>query len=326
MKISFIIPIFKVEQYIHQCVDSILCQTYKDLEIILVDDGSPDNCPQICDEYSAKDCRVKALHKPNGGLSDARNAGLKAATGDYVVFVDGDDFWERATSLDQLMEIVEKTPECDFIGYNCQYYYPESSSIHKWLPFPETITTKAVNNNTAMIELAKSGIFPVSACLKIIKRCFLIDNNLFFIKGQLAEDIPWFINVLDKAKCCMFVNQYTYCYRQNVVGSITNSRSRRGFDNLMNIVKTEVSKADSRSFNEDAKKALLSFLAYEYCILLTSKSAGRADRKNLREYRYLLDYNLNPKVRMASKINSVFGYRFTTLALKTYMHLHKSKR
>ena len=80
MKVSFIVPIYKVEQYIHQCVESLSTQTYEDIEIVLVDDGSPDRCPDICDEIASKDARVRVVHKPNGGLSDARNAGLLAAT------------------------------------------------------------------------------------------------------------------------------------------------------------------------------------------------------------------------------------------------------
>ena len=91
-KISVIVPIYNVEPYIHQCVDSIINQTYKDLEIILVDDGSPDNCGKICDEYAAKDDRVKVIHRPNGGLSAARNSGLDVATGEYIAFVDSDDY------------------------------------------------------------------------------------------------------------------------------------------------------------------------------------------------------------------------------------------
>lgn len=90
--ISLVIPVYKVEKYLHKCVDSILAQTYKNLEIILVDDGSPDNCGKICDEYAAKDSRIKVIHQPNGGLSVARNAGLDIATGDYIGFVDSDDY------------------------------------------------------------------------------------------------------------------------------------------------------------------------------------------------------------------------------------------
>ena len=90
--ISIIIPIYKVEQYLAECMESVLGQSYTNLEIILVDDGSPDACPALCDGYAQKDKRVKVIHKENGGLSDARNAGLEIATGEYIAFVDSDDF------------------------------------------------------------------------------------------------------------------------------------------------------------------------------------------------------------------------------------------
>ena len=91
-KISVIVPIYNVEKYLNRCVNSIINQTYTNLEIILVDDGSPDNCPNLCDDWAKKDSRIKVIHKENGGLSDARNAGLNVCTGDYVTFVDSDDF------------------------------------------------------------------------------------------------------------------------------------------------------------------------------------------------------------------------------------------
>ena len=92
--VSIIIPVYKVEKYLSKCIESIFKQTYFDLELILVDDGSPDNCPMICDEYAKKDSRIRVIHKKNGGLSDARNAGLEIATGEYIGFVDSDDWIE----------------------------------------------------------------------------------------------------------------------------------------------------------------------------------------------------------------------------------------
>ena len=89
--ISVIVPVYNVEEYVEKCVLSIINQTYKNLEIILVDDGSPDRCPQMCDDYAEKDSRIKVVHKKNGGLSDARNAGTGQALGSYIAFVDGDD-------------------------------------------------------------------------------------------------------------------------------------------------------------------------------------------------------------------------------------------
>ena len=92
--ISIIIPVYKVEEYLEKCVDSVIKQTYDNLEIILVDDGSPDNCGKICDQYSKKDKRVKVIHKENGGLSDARNAGIDISRGEYISFIDSDDYVE----------------------------------------------------------------------------------------------------------------------------------------------------------------------------------------------------------------------------------------
>ncbi len=103
--ISVIIPVYKVEKYLDECVKSVVDQTYKDLEIILVDDGSPDNCPKICDEWASKDKRIKVVHKKNGGLSSARNAGLAIANGDYIGFVDSDDFINE-TMYEDLMQIM----------------------------------------------------------------------------------------------------------------------------------------------------------------------------------------------------------------------------
>ncbi|MFZ3577233.1 glycosyltransferase family 2 protein, partial [Virgibacillus sp. DJP39] len=94
-KLSIIVPVYKVEQYLAKCIDSILNQTYKDFELILVNDGSPDNCSDICDSYMKKDNRIKVIHKANGGLSSARNAGIQIARGEYIGFVDSDDFIHR---------------------------------------------------------------------------------------------------------------------------------------------------------------------------------------------------------------------------------------
>lgn len=99
VKLSVIIPVYRTERTLERCVKSILEQSYHDLEVILVDDGSPDNCPQLCDEWALKDSRIRVIHKPNGGLSDARNAGIDAATGDCLTFVDADDFLDLEPCL-----------------------------------------------------------------------------------------------------------------------------------------------------------------------------------------------------------------------------------
>lgn len=325
MLISYIVPVYKVESFLNQCVESILSQRGGDFEILLVDDGSPDGCPVLCDQWAKRDKRVISLHKQNGGLSDARNYGLLNAIGDYVVFVDGDDFWLTKDCLSGLWAVAEQQPEADFIGYNCKYYYPDTESYTPWMPYSDKLSTP-VDKNTAMIELVKSGTFPMSACLKLMKRVFLIENNLFFVKGQIAEDIPWFINVLDKCNKCSFVNQYVYAYRQNVAGSITNSGGDRSFRSLLNIVKSEVAKVEQRQLTQSAKESLYSFLAYELCILFTYSNIDAKTKKELKSYSWLIRYDTNPKVRRVKMVKRFIGLPLTISLLKYYNQKRINKR
>lgn len=322
MKVSFILPIYNVEKYLSECVESILVQTYSDFEILLVDDGSPDNCPALCDEWAKKDDRIKALHKPNGGLSDARNYGLEHAQGDYVVFVDSDDFWVNKDCLENLMNVVDVHPECDFIGFNCSYYYSDTKTFKKWVAYDESLS-KPTDKDTVLCSLVASGTFPMSACLKIIKRKSLSEINLHFIKGLLSEDIPWFIDLLEGAKKCMFINDYIYAYRQGVVGSISNSFSVRNFNSILRIIDNELQKLEGRTFNEKTKDYIKSFLAYELCICLgglgqLEKSVRNEYYEKLKPYKWLLKFCQNPKVKKVSILNSLVGFRLTRFFLEFY--------
>ena len=325
MRVSFIVPIYKVQEYIGRCVKSITEQSYKDIEVILVDDGSPDDCPVICDKFALTDNRIKVIHKKNGGLSDARNTGLLHASGDYVVFIDGDDFWIGNDSLEKLMLDVENKKDCDFIGYNCSYYFPQNNSFKKWVYYSDKLN-QPVDKNQAIVELVSSGTFPMSACLKIIKRDFLIENELFFKVGQLAEDIPWFINVLDACKKCSFINQYIYAYRQGVAGSITNSGGEKSFKNLLDIVETEVEKVEERSLNKEAIEALYSFFAYELSILMIYTKCSKEDKQRINKLSWLIEYDVNPKVRIIKKLKGVFGIGFTRILIRFYNMYRRSKR
>lgn len=114
---SIIVPVYNVEKYINKCVDSILSQTFEDFELILVDDGSPDNCPAICDNYAEKDSRVKVIHKQNGGASSARNTGLCSEKGKYILFLDSDDYWDGTNSLSKIYKKAVKN--YDVIMFGC---------------------------------------------------------------------------------------------------------------------------------------------------------------------------------------------------------------
>lgn len=128
MKFSIIIPVYKVELYLRQCINSVLNQSYKDFELILVDDGSPDNCPVICDEYASRDIRVKVIHKSNGGLSDARNAGLDIAKGEYVLFLDSDDWWDDVLALEKINLKIKDT-DADLIIIGMKKFFSKKNVL-----------------------------------------------------------------------------------------------------------------------------------------------------------------------------------------------------
>ena len=121
MKISIIIPVYKAEKYLGQCINSVVEQTYPKWEIILVDDGSPDNCPSICDDWAQKDDRIYVIHKENGGASSARNKGIKEAQGEYIMFLDSDDYWADRECLGELVEMLQKDRP-DFITFRYKKY------------------------------------------------------------------------------------------------------------------------------------------------------------------------------------------------------------
>ena len=146
--ISIIVPVYKVEKYIDRCINSLVCQSYTDIEIILVDDGSPDRCPEICDAWSKKDNRVLVIHKTNGGLSDARNAGISVAKGKYICFVDSDDY--VANNFIEVLYKLIKHSGSQISAVDAKWVYEEDSNIQSEVSLSDKIeifdSKEAINN------------------------------------------------------------------------------------------------------------------------------------------------------------------------------------
>lgn len=206
-KISVIVPIYKVENYLYRCVDSIINQTYTNLEIILVDDGSPDNCPRICDEYAKKDSRIKVIHKKNGGLSDARNAGLDIATGEYIGFVDSDDyislhFYQR------LMNIMEAS-DSDIVECRIKKF----KEIEKIDDIENNkLDFITFNTNEAMEDLILNNILSVTVWNKLYKREVI--EKLRFKVGKTNEDDFYTYLAFDNANKISKLDEDLYYYLQ----------------------------------------------------------------------------------------------------------------
>lgn len=205
--VSIIVPVYNVEKYIYECVDSLVGQTYRNIEIILVDDGSPDSCPQICDEYSRADERIKVIHKANGGLSDARNAGIDIACGEYLMFVDSDDYIVSDT-VEQLTYMLESSgadiASCGFTG--------DSEELSLGVSMGYRVVTPAEALKYILIEKKLS----TSASTKIFAKSLF--DGIRFPVGMIYEDYATIYKTIHAASTVAYTGVNKYYYRPNPAG------------------------------------------------------------------------------------------------------------
>lgn len=216
--VSVIIPVYKVEPYLHRCVDSILVQTYTNLEIFLVDDGSPDNCGMICDEYAQKDKRIKVIHKKNGGLSDARNVAIDIATGEYITFVDSDDYVDTGY-VDYLYQLVLQNQCQVAIVQPCSFY--ENTKPNK-KRITERIEVFSSMEAIKMMFYQKQ--IETSAWGKLYHKS-LFETGIRYPKGLLFEDNPVTFRLLYQSNQVVVSNKQLYFYLirpDSIEGSLFN--------------------------------------------------------------------------------------------------------
>ena len=215
--ISVIVPVYNVEKYLDRCVESIVNQTYTNLEIILVDDGSPDNCPAMCDAWAERDNRIKVIHKENGGVSSARNIGIKAATGDYISFVDSDDYISAL-----MFETLYSNFDLD-IDLVCSLYYdfdlvkaPHINEFVKRFFVYQNCEDLLIKGNRVALENYFSGLFiSFSPFGKLYKNRIITDNNILFDESKkIGEDYIFNYYYLLHSHSVISLNNYLYYYFQ----------------------------------------------------------------------------------------------------------------
>lgn len=304
---SVIIPIYRVEQYLCACVDSVLAQTYRNFEVVLVDDGSPDGCPGLCDEYAKKDARVRVIHKANGGLSDARNSGLKLASGEYVLFLDGDDYWDDPQALECFADRLQKT-NADILNFSYKKVY-EDSGVQK--PYFGNIPDMPVPADFAaqLRYLSNNGLYIASACNKVIRRNLL--DGLEFRKGIFSEDIEWCAALLMRAGSVDFINRDFYCYRQHS-SSITHLVNDKRCMDLADAIVSSIQIANNAQ--KEKKKLLLHYAAFQYGTFILVQAQAQNDQaesiSRLGEYRKILKYHGNNRKLLCLYLGcALLGYK-----------------
>ena len=241
MQISVVVPVYNVSKYLPTCLDSIVNQTYEDLDIIVVDDGSTDDCPRICDEYGQRDTRIRVIHQSNQGLSKARNTGLSLAKGEYVWFVDSDD-WIVEDCIGRIAKRLQETqPDMLQIQYEDVYDDSTLNEVPRFFSLEEVCSGK---------EVMKKGGFPAPAQFTIYRRQFLIDHNLSFYPGIYHEDSEFKPRATYFAERCASLDAVVYKYYRRTSGSITSQfKLKNGLDliivmnNLLDFSSTHVERS-----------------------------------------------------------------------------------
>lgn len=308
--ISIIVPVYKVEKYIEKCIQTIRKQTFKNLEIILVDDGSPDQCPEICDYYAKKDSRIKVIHKKNGGLSEARNSGLEVMTGEYVAFIDSDDYISSNYIFDLYKTIREE--KADIVSCN---YYQLDESHHK-LKYRKKITNspqKKFNNIDAIKDiLLTNSINDVITCNKLYKSDLFLKYNIRFPVGKIHEDNFTTYKLFYQAKKIVYIEKPLYYYRRRNDSITANYFSLKRLDMLEAATET-------KEFIKNYMPNLLSYAEANYMVseiiilnLLVSDKKNKSE--NIKIWKSIkndllsnsANYFFNKHVRLKQKIYLFF--------------------
>lgn len=312
IKFSIIIPVYKVERYLPQCIDSVLKQTFRNFEIILVDDGSLDKCPAICDEYAERDSRISVIHKPNGGLSDARNAGLNIAQGEYVLFLDSDDWWDDCDALKKILDCT-LTSNPTVVIFGMKKYFTKDDSFGD-IRKPDISQISPTQRGKDDIQaIMQNNIYIACACDKAVRRDFIEKYQLRFVKGQLSEDIEWCCKLLLNAPTIEILSEAFYVYRQQVTTSITSNVGKRNINDILDVI---------TRYADKSSLPLKHFLANQYVLLITTlmrlpRGKRKDFNKQIKSYWWLLDYNWYPYVVKVSMIKFL-GYHIVKLLLGFY--------
>ncbi|WP_310175392.1 glycosyltransferase family 2 protein [Neobacillus niacini] len=280
-KVSVIVPIYKVEKYLSRCIESILKQTYTNLEIILVDDGSPDQCGKIAEQYAERDKRIKVFHKKNGGLSDARNFGMQFTTGEYTMFVDSDDWLKE--SMVENMVYASKKYNADVVQSAFYYAYDQhllfDNRIYSQNDPPVVLDNKALMRELVINETVKNFAWGKLYKTKMIK-------NLAFKKGVLFEDVFWAHKVMQRVNIFVILNTPLYYYYQRD-DSIVANYSIRNLDIIKGLKERHSFIEENYSdLTKESYKLLLKTSLVHYNLLLQNrkKDQGALGRKEIQQY------------------------------------------
>ena len=315
MFFSIIVPVYNVEKYLPTCIESVLCQTHKDFELILINDGSTDQSGALCDGYAQKDGRVKVIHKPNGGQSTARNAGLRNATGEYACFLDSDDFYDTERFLEEVDKVASSGTDMVLFRY-CKYYEDDRTDTCG-------ISMAGLDGKDKaelLSALVSRDAFFCSCWSKAIRMDVLKGNGIVFDETLSCEDMDWFYTVLLHTQTIRVIDKPYVNYRQRENSVTASFKPKAAADYVKTLKKWNSVFAKMEDAEE--KKVMISSLAKLYCNLLISYArhtkALKEFKKDIFSFRYLLAYDMNPRTKVIKRFADPLGVGVTCWLLRIF--------
>ena len=325
MLVSIIVPVYNAEKYLKFCINSLLQQTFKNIEVILIDDESTDSSGDLCEQYANKDPRVKVIHKKNGGTAAARNTGLEMATGDYITFIDNDDYWNNTECLQEIVEQLTESSS-DVLMFSTIDYWQDKNHFK----YPSNTCPRSSvlhqNRSDAIRAIMEKGLLYRAVWSKVIKRELIIKNNLYFSSGIRNEDTDWTARMLLAATTYDWYEKTFYVYRKGHIEAQTSKpNTYQTLNDLKNICTKYIREAEKINDTE-FKKIYLGFLAYPYSVWMAQAefikdNIIRSDKLEMKQYSYLLNYDTDPGVKLVARLYKTFGYNITAKLLKFYLKL-----
>lgn len=307
--VSIIVPVYNVENSLSRCIDSILGQTYPHFELILVNDGSKDGSGAICDEYAAKDDRIKVIHIPNGGVSNARNTGLDAATGEYVIFVDSDD-WVLPEHIAQLMPCGDE----DWVCCGIQFYKNGNSVRSQFCPANTIHRTQWVSDFAQFWSIYGVN----SPCRCIYKTSIIREHHLHFDKAlSIAEDELFNLNYILHCNILRYVESCTYCYETGFGGTLMGKHHPDRNDSSTKVVQAMEFISQKTEFLMRWREWRTAIAHHRFHLRRNKGSAKKAIRQHLKNcYRESFFRECIPFIRQ----NGSFDEKIETYFMTPFLH------
>lgn len=320
MQFSIVIPVYNVQQYLNACIQSVVSQSMRDFELIVVDDGSTDGSEKICDEWAEKDSRIRVVHQKNKGLADARNIGIDEARGEYLLFLDSDDYWSDLKGLEKLVGVINRfqfPPEVIIFAY-------QKRNLHtgKVIDVPLTVH---FSNQSSTDEYKKALLcarqYSNSACTKAVRKDFLTANKINFPSGRKSEDLVYSRHIFTAMQCFAVSPSPLLVYQINRSGSICSSFGKGNYRDILEQLQDDIQSLETAT----PEQRLLgrAYWAEQACWFLGYLClSGQPLRQTIIECASVFDilsYGLSKRTRLVKKMVSTIGKTATSLLLYLYL-------